>query len=137
MRIIETSSAKLQPAGKRPVSEIEPLAQGRVWLGDQAKDRGLVDELGGIDRAIELVKKKAGIPTTDKVTLAIYPPRKSLFDVLLKSSSDSSIDGALTADALLSRAGLGSLRAVWRDSRLKVLLRGGMLRMMPYSIEFR
>lgn len=43
---------------KRPVEEIEPLARGRVWSGLDAKERGLVDELGGLDRAIELAKSK-------------------------------------------------------------------------------
>ena len=42
-------------------AQIEPIAQGRVWLGDQAKENGLVDELGGIDRAIELIKQRASI----------------------------------------------------------------------------
>ncbi len=32
---------------KKPFDQIEPLAQGRVWLGAQAKENGLVDQLGG------------------------------------------------------------------------------------------
>ncbi|MDQ1474078.1 MAG: protease, partial [Bryobacterales bacterium] len=44
--------SKVATARKKKVSEIEPVAQGRVWLGDQAKANGLVDELGGIDRAL-------------------------------------------------------------------------------------
>src|SRR5436190_3832418 len=47
---------KVASARHRKFEEIEPLAQGRVWLGSQAKERGLVDEIGGIDKAIEMVK---------------------------------------------------------------------------------
>ncbi len=122
---------KVAASRKKPFSEIEPLAQGRVWLGDQARERGLVDEIGGIDRAIEVLKKKAKMPVTDKVSLTVYPPRKSLLETLLKSSSDN------TAEAVLSKAGAGPLSRIWQDSRLRVFLKGGMLRMMPYRIEIQ
>jgi len=123
--------AKVAASRKRPVAEIEPVAQGRVWLGDQAKAKGLVDELGGIDKALEIVKKKAGIPATSRVNLIVYPGKRSLFDLLFRSSSEAG------ADAALSKVGLESARAAWHDDRLRVWMRGGMLRMMPFSLEFR
>jgi protease-4 len=113
-------------------AQIEPVAQGRVWLGDQAKSNGLVDELGGIDRAIQLVKQKAGIPTTAPVNLVLYPAKRSIFDLLMHSAGADS-----EADSMLSKAGLEPLRAVLHDDRLRLWMRGGMLRMMPYAIEFR
>jgi protease-4 len=113
-------------------AQIEPVAQGRVWLGDQAKSNGLVDELGGIDRAIQLVKQKAGIPTTAPVSLVLYPAKRSIFDLLMHSAGADS-----EADSMLSKAGLEPLRAVLHDDRLRLWMRGGMLRMMPYAIEFR
>src|SRR6185295_16736685 len=48
---------KVADARHRKFDQIEPLAQGRVWLGSQAKANGLVDELGGLDRALDLVKE--------------------------------------------------------------------------------
>jgi protease-4 len=114
--------SKVAAARKKPFAAIEPIAQGRVWMGDQAKANGLVDELGGIDRAIELVKQKAGIPVTDKVALVIYPAKRSILDYLWRNDPDAG------ADAILSRLGLTPLRA-W--------LRGGMLRVMPFSIQFK
>ena len=68
---------------KKKYEEIDELAQGRVWVGAQAKQQGLVDELGGLDRAVELVKQKAKIGADQKVLLVPYPPRRSLFDVLM------------------------------------------------------
>ena len=59
---------------KKSYEQVDELAQGRVWLGGQAKQNGLVDELGGLDRAIELVRKKAGIPADQKTVLVPYPP---------------------------------------------------------------
>jgi protease IV len=124
---------RVAAARKKPASVIQPLAQGRVWLGDQAKSNGLVDELGGLDRAIELVKAKAGIPAGNKVSLAIYPPKRSLLDLVLKTGSDSEAE----ADAMLSGIGLAPVRAAWHDASLRVWMRGGMLRMMPFSIQIR
>jgi protease IV len=122
---------KVAAARKKNFSQIEPLAQGRVWLGDQAKANGLVDELGGMDRSIELIKRRAGIPATDKVALVLYPPRRSIWDVMFRSSSEAA------ADSILSQAGLEPLRAAWQDPRLRIWIRGGMLRMMPFSMKFR
>jgi len=75
---------KVANARRRSFAEIEPLAQGRVWLGSQAKANGLVDELGGLDAAIAQVKKKANIPAGENVSVLLYPARRSLIDLLMK-----------------------------------------------------
>ena len=116
----------------KPVDAIQAVAQGRVWMGDQAKANGLVDALGGIDRAIEMAKQSAGIPATSRAQLVLYPPKRSIWDILMHSSSADS-----EADAMLSRAGLEPLRAAWKDARLRVWMKGGMLRMMPFAISFK
>ncbi len=56
--------------------EAEKLAHGRVWTGRQAKANGLVDEIGDLERAIELAKELAGIPADEKVTVIHYPEEK-------------------------------------------------------------
>jgi protease IV len=59
--------------------EIEPLAQGRVWAGIDAKRNGLVDELGGLDLAVKIARERAGIRPDEEVTVLEMPP-KGLFD---------------------------------------------------------
>jgi protease-4 len=49
-------------ARRREPREIEPVAGGRVWTGRQARERGLVDELGGLQRALEEARSRAGLP---------------------------------------------------------------------------
>ena len=115
--------AKVAAARHRPCADIEPVAEGRVWLGSQAKPRGLVDELGGLDAAIALLKKKAGIPASEDVGLLLYPGRRTLLDIWLKRSQD---------DALETR-----LRAVFGRVPFRAWMKGGMLRMMPQWIEVR
>ncbi|MBN1162969.1 MAG: signal peptide peptidase SppA [Candidatus Krumholzibacteriota bacterium] len=63
--------------------EGEKLAHGRVWTGRQAKNNGLVDELGGLDRAIELAKELAEIPAEEKVSVVHYPVKKDLLETLM------------------------------------------------------
>jgi protease-4 len=62
--------------------EAQKLAHGRVWSGRQAKENGLVDELGGLDRAIEIAKELAKIPADEKVTVVHFPKKKSLLEVV-------------------------------------------------------
>ena len=60
---------------------VDALGQGRVWTGQQAKQLGLVDALGGLDRAIALAKQSAKIPADRDVEIVTYPPRRSLYDL--------------------------------------------------------
>lgn len=58
--------------GKDP-QYIDSVAQGRVWTGGQAKDKGLVDEFGGLDKAIDVAKQLAKIPADKGVERVILP----------------------------------------------------------------
>ena len=106
---------------------IHEVAQGRVWLGSQAVEVNLVDELGGFDRAIELAKEKASIEASEEVQLLPYPKPKTLLEILLENN------GLASAPALPSflRGRLGST-AVW-----PALLQGGMLAVSPVSLTIQ
>ena len=65
-----------------PVPQIDAVAQGRVWTGRQAREFGLVDELGGLDRAIHIAATRARLDPSGRMDLVIYPPARSLYDVL-------------------------------------------------------
>jgi len=108
---------------RRPLEEIRPLAEGRVWLGTQAKERGLVDELGGLDRAIELVKERAGIAATEKIRLVIYPRRRSLLEYLFRAGGETAL--------------FDQVRNRLQGVDLRPLLRGGFLALPPYIVQVR
>jgi len=61
---------------------VEPIAHGRVWTGAQAKERKLVDALGGLDTAIEIAREKAHIGKDAKVYLRRFPRRKGIWEFL-------------------------------------------------------
>jgi protease IV len=109
---------------KKPFDQIEPLAQGRVWVGAQAKDNGLVDQLGGLDRAIEVLKQQAHMSASDRVTLVPYPGRRSVFDLLL-SRADPAAEVQMRVEKVLGKL------------PLQALSERGFLKVMPYSISVR
>ena len=113
--------------------KIDALAQGRVWTGRQAKDNGLVDELGGLDRAIGLAKQRAKIAPDSDVELVAFPPRKSFYELLSDQFSGSSESIAMGAwlSANLSRGELDALRIA--RGPLTMFRRGEALALMPFT----
>ena len=75
---------------------IEKIAEGRVWTGATAKELGLVDELGGLEKAIEIAAQKAEI---ENYSIINYPSKGNVFSSLLEQEKDDYINGQMK-DAL-------------------------------------
>jgi protease-4 len=118
---------KAADARQKTVAEIDAVARGRVWTGQQAKAIGLVDELGGLTRAIALAKARAGIDAAAEVQLVIYPPRRGILEALADPFGDTarSRQAAWLPDGWERRA-LGALTAP-----LTLFRRGEPLALMP------
>src|SRR6185312_5643586 len=69
---------------------IDSVGQGRVWTGGQAKERGLVDEFGGLDKAIDVAKELAKIPADRGVQRVIFPYPRTFLQELLSGNNDDS-----------------------------------------------
>jgi len=81
---------------------VNEIGRGRVWTGQQAREIKLVDELGGLDRAIELAKSLAGIPAGEDVRLVVWPKRTSIFNLVLgRAETGARIPLAAGIDKLL------------------------------------
>lgn len=80
----DTFVSKMAESRGMTYDEIDAVARGRVWTGVDAQERGLVDELGGLDRAIEIAAEKAGI---ESYTLDNYPKQKDIFQELFASGN--------------------------------------------------
>lgn len=63
-------------------AEVDRIGRGRVWTGHQARKINLVDDIGGLAKAIELAKSLAGIPLQEEVRLVVMPKRISLLAAL-------------------------------------------------------
>jgi len=91
------------------LAHLEPLAEGHVWTGAQAKDNGLVDELGGFDQALADAAQLGGLPPGRPAIIMTLPGKKSVFQSVMEQLNQ--VGGASLA--------LGAISA-----RLDVLLNG-------------
>ena len=75
---------------KMKVEDVDKIGKGRIWSGSQARDRGLVDELGGLDRAITIAKQLSGIPADRAVRIVRFPEEKTFFEILMEKHQEDS-----------------------------------------------
>ena len=80
------------------LEQVDEVARGRVWTGRQGMERGLIDELGDLEAAIELARKRAGIAPEKKVRVVTYVKRPRL-----RSFSPSDFHGGRGAARVRSR----------------------------------
>lgn len=111
------------------VDDVHEVAQGRVWTGEQALERGLVDELGGLDAAIEEARRLA--QATDRVAIRRIPERKGFLEQVM---DELTRPGDETVGVM---AGVpGANEAMGTVARLERVLAGpGVAALMPASIE--
>ena len=98
------------------VDDVEEVARRRVWTGDQAREVGLVDALGGLDRAISYAKRAHA--TTERVEVDHYPRKSSLLEGLL-SSGESWSHAGVVRESFMMLMGLGEM-AVKNSNKAKI-----------------
>jgi len=92
--------ASVAASRKMSKESVDAIAGGRVWSGQQAIEKGLVDAIGGIDDAVAMVRKEASLG--DDVEVVHLPEPNNFADSLFASMFDAQIRAA--GDAVLLRA---------------------------------
>ncbi len=115
--------------------KIDEIGQGRVWTGQQARQVGLVDQLGGLHEAVSVAKQRARIPADEDVELVVYPQPRSVFEVVSEQfqAPSGGASGRTAADAIIATLGpreRQALAALLAPSRL--FRPGEILKHMPY-----
>ncbi len=87
--------------------QVDKIGKGRVWTGTQAKDIGLVDELGGLDRAIAVARDLAHISASQSVHIVNLPEEKNFFQLLLERQAGGSARAA-TLEGMLRGIGIAN-----------------------------
>ncbi len=112
---------------KMDAETVETVAKGRVWTGEQAKDKNLVDALGGYDVALGLAKAQAGIAADQEVELRIYPAPVGTAEALLNRLTGAGGDDTLAQ-------GLASFATLLRQAELLAAPPGALV-MQPLEIR--
>jgi len=80
---------------------VEAVAKGRVWSGEDAKARGLVDELGGYAVALRLAKEAAKLPPDAPITLTVFPREETMPELIYnRLSGKEREDGSLSSGTI-------------------------------------
>ncbi len=108
---------------------VHAVGQGRVWTGRQARNLGLVDELGGMDAAVAAAKRLAGIEAGREVTLVQYPRPRTFFETLSEGLEIRAGGSLLDAIVPGSRLAAGADAAT---APLRLFRPGEPLALMPY-----
>ena len=91
-RVYVDFTGKVADGRKLPKEKVLEIAKGRIWSGQEAKNLGLVDELGGYDTALKLAKKAAGVPESDDVKIVVYPRPKTFYQSVIERRGPDNSD---------------------------------------------
>jgi protease-4 len=120
-------TGKVAQGRKLDAAQTEAVARGRVWTGAAAAQNGLVDELGGMGRAIELAREKAKLAPQQEHELASYSGQRGLMGMRLGLAS--TVQPALAAGLLARMAGIPEQ---WLPALIQIFCANGLTLICPW-----
>ena len=120
--------------------KVDSLGQGRVWSGGQAKENGLVDEFGGLEKAIDIAKSLAKLPADKEVRRVVLPRPQTLLDRFLGAAEDSTFsksDSDKAQEALIRSLPEDVRRTLRYGALLDRMKKGEAMTMLPFELEIK
>ncbi|MBK9214871.1 MAG: signal peptide peptidase SppA [Chloracidobacterium sp.] len=116
--------------------EANTLGQGRVWTGTQAKQNGLIDEFGGLEKAIDVAKALAELPADKDVKRVVFPEPRPLMEEIFGDDETSQVQEQ--ARAALIESLPADVRRAFRFSALfDQMQRGEAMLLLPFELSIR
>ena len=129
---------KVAAGRKKSHEEVNTLGQGRVWTGTQAKANGLIDEFGGLEKAIDIAKQLANLPADKDVKRVVLPAPRPFFETFLGSDEDAQTSSEIKAQESLAASLPESARRLFRYAALFDRMNNGeAMLMMPFELEIK
>jgi protease-4 len=116
---------------------VDSVGQGRVWTGAQAKERGLVDEFGGLERAVEVAKDLAKIPSDKGVQRVIFPYPRTFLQELLSGGGEDPNTQSEQQRAVIAAMPEDLRRAFRYLALLDRMKDGESMLLMPFDIRIK
>ena len=139
-RVYVDFTSKVADGRRLPKEKVREIAKGRIWSGQDAKNLGLVDELGGYDTALKLAKQAAKVPEADDVRIVVFPRAKTLLESMLDrrgpdNSDKEAIGQTLTKMLQVVQPVARQLDAAGIKSKKNNEDQDEVLRMMELEVE--
>ncbi len=128
---------KVAAGRKKTDEEVNTLGQGRVWTGTQAKANGLIDEFGGLEKAISIAKDLANLPADKEVKRIVFPEPRPFFETIFGNDSAAATKEQQAQTAILESMPADIRRAFRYTAMLDNMQRGQAMLMMPYELEIK
>jgi protease-4 len=129
---------KVSKGRKMTDEQANTLGQGRVWTGTQAKANGLIDEFGGLEKAIELAKQMAGLPADQDVRRVVFPAPRPFIETIFGSSDEATMSAEQKAQKALADSLPRDVRTALRYAELfDKMQRGEAMLMMPFELSIK
>ena len=128
---------KVAKGRKKDPQFIDSVGQGRVWTGAQAKDRSLVDEFGGLDKAIEVAKQLANIPADKGVERVILPYPQTFLQQLLSGSNENANTEAEKQRMVYAALPEDARRALRYMALMERMKNGESMFLMPFDVRVK
>jgi protease-4 len=121
-------TAKVAQGRHLSPEQAEAVAKGRIWSGLAAKERGLIDEVGGLSTAVAIARDRAHIAADRRHQLVTYRSERRWLD-FRGSSADTELS---TPWAIRAAAGTLGIPTRWAPAMLELLIRGGAMLLCPF-----
>ncbi|MFL6230345.1 MAG: signal peptide peptidase SppA, partial [Pyrinomonadaceae bacterium] len=128
---------KVAAGRRKEVKDVDAIGQGHVWTGTQAKERGLIDEFGGMDKALEIAKQLANIPADHGVRRVVYPAPRTFLDQLFGTGGDEATVEAERQNAAIAALPEDVRRSLRYLSLFEHVRRGETMAMMPFDLRIK
>ncbi|MEO7659869.1 MAG: signal peptide peptidase SppA, partial [Pyrinomonadaceae bacterium] len=117
--------------------EVNTLGQGRVWTGTQAMANGLIDEFGGLEKAISIAKELANLPADKDVRRIVFPEPKPFLEAYFGNETTVRTKEEQAQAALIESLPIDIRRAFRYAAMLDKMKRGEAMMMLPFELEIK
>ena len=124
---------KVAEGRQKTYDEIHQIAQGRVWTGQQAKELGLIDWLGGLDTALAIAKKHVSISHDEPIEIITLPKPKPLLEILMEDF-EANLQVPLNRHILIPYS---LAKSIPNFHLIQLLAHEPMATIIPFDIEIR
>ena len=121
----------------KTVEEVNAVGQGRVWTGTQAKQIGLIDEFGGLEKAIEVAKNLANLPADKDVKRVNFPAPQSFFERIFGGNSLIETKEQAAQKAMVKSLPEDVRRALRYAEMFDKMKNGETMLMMPFELTIK